>query len=262
MQGMSGHLNRRAWMALASALGAGTARAQRPPLRAAWDDYPPYQLGDAHGGPQGLDVRITEAVLEHAGCAVEWRRMPWARQLLSLQDGSLDLVLSASKLAEREAYALWTEPYRPERGALLALQAPARPLSHLRELAAQPRVRIGMIRGTAFPGEFLEARAQAGFTERLVPLRHVEQGVRLLRQGRIDYLIDDPVPAQHLARAHGMPPLVVVRLLYQGSARLMLAKAALTAHPGLLARLDAGIGQLRDSGALRQHWASVPGLDG
>jgi len=238
---------------------AGPAAGQAA-LRVAWEDYPPYQMSGADGQPQGLDLLLTNAVLRQAGLSPSWIRMPWARQLLSLQDGSLDLMVSASQLPEREAYALWTEPYRPKLGALLALRQPARPPQHLRELATQP-VRIGMIRGTSYPGEFVEAQRSPGFARRLLPLRHLEQGLELLRKGQLDYLIEDPVAMQYVVAQQGRPPLAVVRWMYRGESRLMLARRSEEAQPGLLARLNAAIASLRDSGELRRLLAGTPGLD-
>lgn len=252
---------RRRSLVMAAMAGAASARAAAPALRVAWEDYPPYQMAGADGQPQGLDLLLTNAVLRQAGLAGSWVKMPWARQLLSLQDGSLDLMVSASRTPDREAYALWTEPYRPKQGALLGLRQPARPIQHLRELAQQP-VRIGMVRGTAYPGEFVEAQQSPGFARRLVPLRHNEQGLQLLREGRLDYLIEDPVALQYLADLQGGPKFQVLRWLYRGESRLMLAKRSEQAQPGLLARLDAAIISLRDSGELRRLLTSTPGLEG
>ena len=246
---------------LLSALASQAVGQPLTSLRVAWDDYPPYQMAGTDAQPQGLDPLLTNAVLRQAELGASWVRMPWARQLLSLQDGSLDLAVSASQVPEREAYALWTEPYRPERGALMALRRPTQAPRHLRELA-QTAVRIGMIRGTAYPGEFVEAQQSPGFARRLLPLRHAGQGLQLLLKGGVNYLIDDPVTLQYLASRSGIPPLVVVRWLYRGESRLMLAKRSEQAKPGLLARLNAAIASLRDSGELRRLLTSTPGLEG
>lgn len=254
---------RRGLIAMAGSLAAlRTATAAEPRLlRAAWDDYPPYQMAAPDGSPQGLDLQIARAVLRQAGLQAQWQRMPWARQLLSLQDGSLDLALSASRVPDREAYALWTQPYRPENGALLARQrGDSPPPQHLRELA-DSSARIGMIRGTAYPGEFHEARQDPRFLRRLLPLRHVEQGLRMLQDGRLDYLIDDPVATHHLAGQLGLPAPVVLRWVFRGESRLMLSRRTEQEWPGLLARLDAAIAQLREQGELRRLSAGTPGLE-
>lgn len=256
-------MHRRGLIAMAGSLAAlhRAAAVEPRPLRAAWDDYPPYQMAGTDGNPAGLDLLLARAVLRQAGLQAQWQRMPWARQLLSLQDGSLDLVLSASKVPDREPYALWTEAYRPENSALLARQrGDEPPPKHLRELA-EGSARIGMIRGTAYPGEFHEAKQDPRFQRRLLPLRHVEQGLRMLHDGRLDYLIDDPVATHYLAGQLGLPPPVLLRWVFRGESRLMLSRRAEQEQPGLLARLDAAIKQLREQGELRRLSAGTPGLE-
>lgn len=257
-------MHRRGLIAMAGSLAAlhgATAAVEPRPLRAAWDDYPPYQMPGASGEPEGLDLVLSRAVLRQAGLQARWQRMPWARQLLSLQDGSLDLVLSASKVPDRESYALWTQPYRPENGAPLARRRGDRPPpKHLRELA-DGGARIGMIRGTGYPGELHEAKQDPRFLRRLLPLRHVEQGLRMLQDGRLDYLIDDPVATNHLAAQLGLPAPVVLRWVYRGESRLMLSRRSEQDFPGLLARLNAAIQILREQGELRRLSAGTPGLE-
>lgn len=252
-------LRRRHGLALAAWLVARRSAAEAT-VRIAWDDYPPYQRlvsEQGHGRLQGLDIELAERIAQQAGLAVQWTRMPWARQLESLQDGSLDLSLAASRVADREAYALWTQPYRPERAALLALRTSVRSPASLADLRGQ---RIGLIRGTAYPGEFQEALKDPAFVAQLVPLRHGEQGLRMLRAGRLDLLIDDPVTHRHLARRDGLPPLAVVRWVFRGEARLMLCRRTEAARPGLLAALNAAIGTLQANGTLRALMKDYPEL--
>jgi polar amino acid transport system substrate-binding protein len=237
-------------MMMAGMAGSGMA-ALPASLRVAWDDYPPYQMGGRQDAqPQGLDIELGNAVLRQAGITPQWQRMPWARQLLSLQDGSLDLMISASTSREREDYALWTLPYRAEDAALMAQRESAQPPRSLRELLGKP-VRIGMIRGTSYPGEFESLLREAAFQRQITPVRHNEQGLRMLREGRLDYLIDDPVALRYLAQQDGGPPLQLLLWVYRGASRLMLSKRSEARHPGLLAALDQAILELRSSGQLR-----------
>jgi polar amino acid transport system substrate-binding protein len=243
-------------MVLAGLAGGSGASTLPASLRVGWDDYPPYQMGKPDQ-PEGLDIELGNAVLRQAGIRPQWQRMPWARQLLSLQDGSLDLMVSASTSKEREAYALWTQAYRPEDAALVALRAPARPPASLRDLLGKP-LRIGMIRGTSYPGEFETLLREPAFQRQIKPVRHNEQGLRMLREGRLDFLIDDPVALQYLAQREGGAALQIVLWVYKGASRLMLSKRSEASHPGLLAALDQAIVQLRASGQLRPLPAAAP----
>lgn len=210
-------MQRRSGLALAALSGllgrSGLVRAQGggERLRVAWDHYPPYQRPPRGVGerPQGLDIELAERIAARAGLFIDWQHMPWARQLVALRDGDLDLSLSASRVAEREDFALWTHPYRPERAALLGLSGAAPSASAASDWRALRGQRIGLIRGTAYPGEWAEALKLPDFRAQLVPLRHAEQGLRMLRSGRLDLLADDPVTLNALCHELGLPPLQV-----------------------------------------------------
>lgn len=240
---------------------AGHALANGPArLRVAWDDYPPFQMAGKPGhkavtGPQGLDIDLCSAVLQAAGMQPDWQHMPWARQLLALQDGSLELMLNASISEERKAFALWTLPYRSEEAALVALRPPDPQVKGLRDLLGT-RARIGVIRGATYPGEMDMLLREPAFQRLLTPVRHMAQGMQMLRQGRLDYLIDEPPVLNHLAQQTGTPALHHVHWVYRGASRLMLAKRSEAAYPGLLAALDQAILHLRSLGRL-----SVPERD-
>jgi polar amino acid transport system substrate-binding protein len=251
-------MQRRACFSLLGLPWAGSALAGHA-LRVAWDHYPPYQRPPrAPGGrPQGLDIELAERIAARAGLAIDWRHMPWARQLVALREGSLDVALAASRVAERESYVLWTHAYRPERAALLALQAAAQPYPSLRALRGR---RIGLIRGSAYPGEWDQALADPGFRAQIVPLRHAEQGVNMLRAGRLDFLVDDPVALHALCQDLGLPRLAVQRWIWSGEAALMLSRRIEASHPGLLRRLNQAIRSLQAEGGLRELLGRYPEL--
>lgn len=252
------HMQRRACLALLGLIGSGS-RSAGGALRVAWDHYPPYQRPpQAPGGwPQGLDIELLGRIASRAGFTVEWRRMPWARQLVALREGSLDLALAASRVAEREPFVLWTHAYRPERAALLALRAPAQALRSLRTLRGR---RIGLIRGSAYPGEWDQALSDPEFRAQIVPLRHAEQGLNMLRAGRLDFLVDDPVALNALCQDLGLPLLAVQRWIWSGDAALMLSRSAEAARPGLLRSLNQAIRSLQSEGALHELLARHPEL--
>ena len=142
-----------------------------PVLRVGWDEYAPYQTAPRHAGgePGGLDVERLRHWLKAAGQPPpRWLQMPFPRQLLALQTGELDAMLDASQVPEREPFAVWTQPYRAERVDLMALASHSLPPpTSLAALRGQ-RLRIALVRGSRYPGEFANLVDDPGFAALLV----------------------------------------------------------------------------------------------
>lgn len=78
-------------------------------------DYPPYDFATG-GSASGFGVELLNLLAERAGLQVRYTTgPPWSHLLERLKGGQLDLVQSAYRTEEREAYALFSEPYARER---------------------------------------------------------------------------------------------------------------------------------------------------
>ena len=86
------------------------------------DLHAPSAYLDNHGQVIGMDALLTQQILTQAGCQVRWHLTPMtgARILRSLQQGKFDVMIRASKTAERQQYAYFSKPYRHEIVALFS----------------------------------------------------------------------------------------------------------------------------------------------
>tara|TARA_B100002003_G_scaffold231095_1_gene241800 strand:+ start:205 stop:1029 length:825 start_codon:yes stop_codon:yes gene_type:complete len=72
-----------------------------------WDDDPPYfkvQEGDV----VGIDADLVREAMERLGCGLSLKKLPWARALLELRDGRVDMLSGAYRTPEREQYAYYS----------------------------------------------------------------------------------------------------------------------------------------------------------
>lgn len=67
-----------------------------------------------HNKWQGLDVELTQLLLDEAKCRYTFEALPWGRSLKLLADGQIDMMLTVSKTPERTAYAHFIGPQRQE----------------------------------------------------------------------------------------------------------------------------------------------------
>lgn len=230
------------WLPLAgpgwAAAGEGAA-----PLRVGWGDYPPFQIPGARG-PEGLDVDLLELIARQAGEQLRWLRRPWARQLADMSHGELDVICSATPAPEREAIGRFSQAYRQERVALMALVGGAPAIAQLSELKGRD-VRIGMIRGAVFPEGVRNALQAAELMPTLQSMHANDLTLQALRQRRVDYVIEDPVSMQYRAAKDPGPPVTVALELATSPVHLLVAHQAIAQRPALLDRINQGLQRAR-----------------
>lgn len=247
-----------AWMAACAAcLPAAHAQDEEPTLRVGWGNSPPYQF-DTPQGPAGLDIELVTLWARAAGVKLQWVRATWARQLLEVQAGTLDVMMSATPSEERRAFAEFTQPYRHEHLGLIALAGQGLELKQLADLEGRS-VKVGVMRGTAFPPELAMAMARPGLQQAVVPLRGDDLSVAALRARRLQYILGDVVSLRaHAEREVGEP--VTVALAFKGEpVHLLVSRRATARVPGLLPRLNDALHRVRGSAAWANATARYPG---
>ena len=60
--------------------------------RIGWEPYVPHQFVGEDGAVTGADIELMRDVAGAIGCDYRFEELPWARQLLELRSGVLDLV--------------------------------------------------------------------------------------------------------------------------------------------------------------------------
>ena len=80
------------------------------------DLHAPSAYLDNNGQVAGMDAMLAQRILNQAGCQVRWHLLPMTgeRILRSLQQDKFDVMIRASKTAQRQKYAYFSAPYRNE----------------------------------------------------------------------------------------------------------------------------------------------------
>lgn len=232
---------------------SGPARGdERAPLRIGWSDYPPFQYKGAADQPQGLDVELLELLARAAGERLKWHHRPWARQTADVAQGELDLMPAATLTPERRVVGDFTQPYRNERVALIGLAGGGPAPRRLAELKARA-VRVGVIRGVAFPEAVRRELEEPGMAGLLLPLHANDLTLSALRARRVDYVIDDPVTLLHRAGQEPGEAVEVVLELAVSPVHVYVSRRTLERRPDLMARLNAGLQRARQ----QPEWGRV-----
>lgn len=211
-----------------------------------WEAWPPYQFINADGKLTGLDIELVEAMGRSAGCTVQWRESPWARQLAEMESGQLTGVPAASRTAEREAFSVFTQPYRTESVHLMR-KAGARPET-IAELAAGGR-RIGVVNETFYGDEVARLMADPATAAAFEKVANDDSNLRKLAAGRLDAVVTDPYVGQAKARELGLSGQIALSgpPVYAADIYIMFSKKT---DAAVISRWADAVGEIRRSGEL------------
>ena len=107
----------------AAALGLVSCGESGPePLRIGMDlTYPPFEFKDSSGNPDGVSVRMAEALAAHLGRPLEIESMPFEGLIPGLSTGKIDLVISSMTATDERRKSIdFSDPYVTTELAILA----------------------------------------------------------------------------------------------------------------------------------------------
>lgn len=175
-----------------------------PPLSACekslrWSEDPPYSMRLPDGRIGGLDVELAQELLRRVGCRARLVEMPFARALLELEAGRLDLLPGTFPRPERRVYAHFSQPLLLGRNLLFLRQEALGTLpagAGLRQLVQQG-LRLGVQKGVVYSPEYAELMRDPALSARLYVVPQQPSLWRMLNLGRIDAVIADEFTARH-----------------------------------------------------------------
>lgn len=162
-------------------------------LRVGWEPYGVYTFKNDEGVVTGVDIEVVRAVARELGCDLTFRELPWARILLEVEQGAVDVSTSTSHTPERARYGRFSRPYRPAEMALFVRKSESGryPLTSLADVAAS-EFRLGVIDGYFLGEEFAHAMTDPLFAAHVEGAADYAVNLRKLLHGRIDgFLVDD-----------------------------------------------------------------------
>ncbi|PAU81959.1 hypothetical protein CK501_02075 [Halovibrio salipaludis] len=168
---------------------ASADNGQRPVLQGAYIEFPPLTYTGGQGRPAGPYMKAANRLAHEAGYRIEWRSLPIDRIYLYLREGKLDLWLGSQGVP---ALSEWTrEPdfsFRDIRLHAYHLEETG-PVSDITDLKGSHLIRI---RGYTYMNQ-LDPVMEAEKTRVDQASTHLA-GLRMLKAGRGDYLLDFEAP--------------------------------------------------------------------
>ncbi|NQD35718.1 amino acid ABC transporter substrate-binding protein [Permianibacter sp. IMCC34836] len=220
-----------------------------------WDPYEPYQYADQDGTVRGLDVELVSEMAKQAGCSLSFVQKDWSGLISDLRAGTVSVLAGASKVAERESFALFSQPYRQEMFALYvrAGEQDKWQGDSLAELVGPAKkMRIGITDGYVYGPDIDQLLDDAALGKQFVSAPFSEAHAANLLDRKIDGMLEDPFVATAMIRRKSLSDDInrADLQIKTGDVSLMFSKASVA--PDTVKAFDAALAAMRADGRYQQ----------
>lgn len=163
-----------------------------------WREKPPYIMQGDDGRVVGVHADIVREALGRLGCRAKFLNRPWARAMLQIQDGELDIMAGVGKSSERETFAWFSQPTNKALNYLyLSRNADGR--FHFKRLSDMlgTDFRLSVATNADYGGEFTALLKDSQFPRNLHPYATHASAWKMLALDRADGFISDQLTGQY-----------------------------------------------------------------
>lgn len=159
-----------------------------------WFEDLPYAYQDAQGEMRGFDVEIVRTALRDMGCRAQWVHMPWARGLVELKAGRLDILPGAYRRPDREEFAYFSRPVIRSRNVLFVRRAVLNryPIRQLADLLGTD-FRLGAQIDAAYGPSYDALLNKPEFRARITQVNASRNAWQMMERDRLDGMISDEI---------------------------------------------------------------------
>jgi polar amino acid transport system substrate-binding protein len=218
-----------------------------------WDPWEPYQYQSRDGEVTGLDVDLFREAARRTGCTVSFVQGDWARLLMKLKKGEVDVLLGASITPSRKSFAYFSEPYRSESWVLYVRTGDVEHYQG-RSLKAllDSGVRIGLVNEYVYGETIASFRDNPRYEPQFVGFGLSEESFSALLDHKVDGVLEDPFVGADIIRRKGWRK-DIVRLplvLHSGTVHLMFSRKKV--GEDVVERFNDALAAMRADGSYRR----------
>ncbi|XOZ32620.1 substrate-binding periplasmic protein [Halomonadaceae bacterium KBTZ08] len=191
---------------------AEAGEGKSPVLKGAYIEFPPLSYTTNQGTPAGRHLNAANRLARAAGYEIEWRGLPIDRIYLYLREGRLDLWLGSKGVPTLAEWTLEPAFSLPPVHLNAYHMRGTQPVSDITDLKGKHLI---LIRGYTYR-ERLEPATQAETTQVDHASTH-RAGLRMLKAGRGDYLLDFEAPVTQTLQEVSVPGITPSPLTQWGT---------------------------------------------
>jgi polar amino acid transport system substrate-binding protein len=218
-----------------------------------WSDDAPYAFRGLDGELKGLHVDTVRAALKRMGCVAQFLERPWARALVELEEGHLDILPGVLRRPEREVYAYFSRPVNRSPNVLFMRKAAAEKykITKLADVLGTS-FRLGAQMGVAYGPSFEALQKDPRFTALLTPFTARRGAWQMMDMDRLDGLIADEITGLLELQELGLSSVIVKTPLVTTAEPGMFALSKKSLSPQFAAEFDRALEAMVKDGELRQ----------
>ena len=185
-------------------------------------DYPPFESVDENGDKVGFDIDLMTEIAKRLGVKLEWVDMPFDSLIAAVQEGKIDASISAFNYSEERDQTIdFSEAYYTSEDAFTVADGFAGTILTPQDVA---NYMVGVQTGTTQDSWLTDTLVADGALpeENLFRYDRVDQAMLDLKNGRIDVMMSDYIPAQALAKQLGGLKIVYHGVLSSGPVNIVI----------------------------------------
>lgn len=205
-------------------------------------DYPPFEYVDENGNKTGFDIELMEEIGKQLGVKVEWVDMPFDSLIAAVQEGKIDASISAfNYTAERDKVVDFTDPYLTAEDAFLVADGFSGTITKPEDVA---NFKVGVQTGTTQDDWLTNVlKIPEG---NLFRYDRADQAALDLKNGRIDVMMADYIPAKALADKIGGLKIILKTVVSSGPMNIVIPQD----DKELATAINDILKQLKDNGVI------------
>lgn len=257
-----GPVLRKSALVLASALGFSAPSYGDCDISLRWDDDPPYFM-EQEDEVVGIDADLVREAMERLDCRLSFQKLPWARALLELHDGRVDMLSGAYRTPEREEYGHYSQVYGLVSPNVLFVRRSDETrfdLSGLKQLL-ESDFRLGAQINVAYSEEYSALVQNPDYEKNIQYLSRRESLWRMLARNRVDGVVASQLTGLYEIKELGLSGAIVPSSLVVSNkpAYFVFSKASVDSE--FVANFDLVLQSMLDDGtftAVVNRYVCVP----
>jgi polar amino acid transport system substrate-binding protein len=185
-------------------------------------DYPPFEFVDASGNKTGFDIDLMTEIAKRLNLKLEWVDMPFDSLIAGVQEGKIDASISAFNYSEeRDKVVDFSDQYYLGEDAFMVAEGFAGTIAKPEDVTAY---KIGVQTGTTQDGWLTDNLVTPGKMPEgnLFRYDRADQAALDLKNGRIDVMFADLIPAEALAKQVGGLKIAYKDVLSSGPMNIVI----------------------------------------